>query len=113
MLRTWAEGLLNKLLMSNLFNRATQSLESLNSKLIEEYLPASVAIIKSKGGPHVIDLLDDDERMEDIINVTYQSLPLPARLAIKQGAFADYIHNHKEKIRTLLSEDSNPSVDDN
>ena len=90
--------------MRDMFNRATQNVVSLGVSIIEDYLPTWVEILKDKGGPHVVDLLDDDERMEEIILVTYQALPLPARLAIKQSSFTEYVHTHKEKIREALLE---------
>ncbi len=91
--------------MRDLFNQVSNNAVNLGGKMIEDYLPTWIEILKAKGGTHVVDLLEDDERMEDIILVTYQALPLPVRLAVKQSSFSEYVHTHKEKIRQALLEE--------
>ena len=90
--------------MQGLINTAVA--QKAREKLIEKYMPLGIKLMRENAGPHVISLLNDEERFDQLIYSTYQALPLPARLAIKHKSFAQYIKSHKDAVTEMLSFES-------
>ena len=83
-------------------NKAITKSEKARDAVIEKYLPTIAKKLREKAGPHIIDLINDDERLDEIIRTTYQALPLPARLAIREDSFGAYIKSHKNAVENAL-----------
>jgi hypothetical protein len=92
-------------------DQAGVSASSAQGKIIEEYLPKIIALLREKGGPALIDILSDTERLSELSRTAYQALPMPVRLVVKEQQFIDYMLSHKDRIAEMIRSNCEAHVD--
>jgi hypothetical protein len=76
---------------------------------IQRFLPVIVNIIKEKAGPSIVDILSDPKRLSALAESTYQALPLPVRLLLKEQVFVEWILSHQGRIVDAMRSEAGPS----
>jgi len=72
-------------------------------KVLDEYLPKIVALMREKAGPAVVEVLSDPERLAELSRSAYQVLPMPVRLVVREQGFVDWVLSHQDKVVETLS----------
>lgn len=67
-------------------------------KAIQEYLPKIISILKEKAGPAVLEVLADTTKLTELARSTYQALPMPVRLIVKEQSFIDWVTSHQDSV---------------
>jgi hypothetical protein len=83
-------------------SQAGVSASSTQGKIIEEYLPKIIILLREKGGPALIYILSDTERLSELSRTAYQALPMPVRLVVKEQQFIDYMLSQRERIAEMI-----------
>jgi hypothetical protein len=89
--------------MRNAADKATSSASSTQEKVMQEYLPKIVIILKEKAGPALVEIISDLERLSQLARTAYQALPMPVRLIVKEQSFIDWILAHQDKILDIVN----------
>ena len=72
-------------------------------KVLDEYLPKIVALLRDKAGPAALEVLSDPDRLAELSRSAYQVLPMPVRLVIKEQDFGEWVLSHQDKVVQILS----------
>ena len=90
------------------------SASSAQEKIVQEYLPKIVAVLREKAGPALLDILADTERLSDLARGGYQALPMPVRLVMKEQAFVDFVVSRQDGIvdalRAQMTQSTTPEM---
>jgi hypothetical protein len=71
-------------------------------KVIQEYLPKIIAILREKAGPAVLDILSDADKLAELSRSAYQALPMPVRMVVKEQSFIDWVVSHQDTVLDKL-----------
>ena len=88
--------------LKNAADKASASASVAQEKVIQEYLPKIVAILREKAGPAVLEILSDIDKLGDLARTAYQALPMPVRLIVKEQGFIDWVVSHQGKLTELI-----------
>jgi len=76
-------------------------------KVIQEYLPKIIDILREKGGSALLEIISDIDRLTELARSAYQALPMPVRIVVKEQSFVDWVVSHQdsviENVRSQLS----------
>ena len=92
--------------LKNAADIAGASASVAQEKVIQEYLPKIVAVLREKAGPAVLDILSDIDKLGDLARTAYQALPMPVRLVVKEQNFIDWVISHQGKVIELVRDQS-------
>lgn len=93
--------------LKNAADIAGASASVAQEKVIQEYLPKIVAILREKAGPAILDILSDIDKLGDLARTAYQALPMPVRLVVKEQNFIDWVISHQGKVVEIVRNQSN------
>lgn len=83
-------------------DKAGVSASVAQEKIIQEYLPKIVAVLREKAGPAVLEILSDIDKLGDLARTAYQALPMPVRIVVKEQSFIDWVISHQDKLIELI-----------
>lgn len=75
-------------------------------KVLQEYLPKIVAVLREKAGPAILDILSDIDKFGDLARTAYQALPMPVRLVVKEQNFIDWVISRQGKVIEIVRNQS-------
>ena len=86
--------------------------------VIQQYLPVISDILRDKAGPAIVDILSDASRLTELARSSYQALPMPVRMVVKEQSFIDWIISHqgditarlRSKLAREVCEESSPNI---
>ena len=79
-------------------DKAGSSASVAQEKVIQEYLPRIIVILREKAGPAVLEILSDAEKLAELARSAYQALPMPVRLVVKEQSFIDWVVSHQDSV---------------
>lgn len=79
-------------------NQAGSSASVAQEKVIQEYLPKIIDILREKAGPAVLEILSDAEKLAELARSAYQALPMPVRMIVKEQSFIDWVVSHQDSV---------------
>jgi hypothetical protein len=96
--------------LKNAADKAGSTASVAQEKVIQDYLPKIIAILKEKAGPAVLEILSDVDKLAELARNAYQALPMPVRIVVKEQSFIDWVVSHQdsivEKLTSQLSAES-------
>ena len=95
------ESFLGKL--KNAADKAGSTASVAQEKVIQEYLPKIIAILREKAGPAVLEILSDVDKLAELARNAYQALPMPVRMVVKEQSFIDWVVSHQDSIVEKLT----------
>ena len=83
-------------------DKAGSTASSAQEKVIQEYLPKIIIILREKAGPAVLDILSDVDKLAELSRSAYQALPMPVRMVVKEQSFIDWVVSHQDTVLDKL-----------
>jgi len=89
--------------LKNAADKAGSTASVAQEKVIQEYLPNIIAILREKAGPAVLEILSDVDKLAELARNAYQALPMPVRMVVKEQSFIDWVVSHQDSIVEKLT----------
>jgi hypothetical protein len=79
-------------------DKAGTSATAAQERVLQEYLPKIISMLKEKAGSAILDVFSDADKLGEVARGVYQGLPLPLRLVVKEESFIYWVVSRQNSI---------------